>query len=87
MTELHWASKEPYHFIRATLTKFHHIKINHIWTQVSYSSPHEAHLRNKRVAFVKKEKYVVKLQKVIFQKSQKLLAENFPQKPPIQNIQ
>ena len=45
-----------YHFFRATLTKIHRIKINHIWTQIIYSSPHEAHLRNKRVAFVKKGK-------------------------------
>ena len=47
-----------------------------IWTQRSYSSPHEAHLKNQRVAFVNKEKLAVKSQKVILQKSQKLLAEN-----------
>ena len=57
---IHWASKETYHFFRAMLTKIHHIKMNYIWTQISYtcSSPHEAHLENKRVAFVKKEKNV-----------------------------
>ena len=27
---LHWASKETYHFFRATLTKIHHIKMDHI---------------------------------------------------------
>ena len=59
---LHWASKEIYHFFRATLTKIH-IKVNHIWTEISYSS-HDAHLKNQRVAFVKKEKNAVKLQKV-----------------------
>ena len=39
------------------------------------------------VAFVKKEENVVKLQKVIFQKSQKLLAENLFERAPIQNNQ
>ena len=39
------------------------------------------------VAFAKKEKYVMKSQKVTFQKSQKLLAENLHERPPIQNIQ
>ena len=61
--------------------------MNHIWTQISYSSPHEAHLINQRVAFVKKEKNAVKLQKEIFQKSQKLLPENLHERSPIQNIQ
>ena len=56
-----WASKETYHFFRVTLTKIHLIKMNHIWTQISFSFPHEAHLKNQRVAFVKKEKNVVKL--------------------------
>ena len=50
--------KRTYLFFRATLTKIYLIKMNHIWTQISYSSPHEAHLekKNQRVAFVKKEK-------------------------------
>ena len=39
-----------------------------------------------RDAFVKKEKNSVKLQKVIFQKSQKLLIDSLHEKPPIQNI-
>ena len=34
----HWASKETYLFCRVTLTKTHHIKINHLWTQISDSS-------------------------------------------------
>ena len=69
---IHWAWKETYRFFRATLTKIRRIKMNHIWTQKGYSSPHEAHLKkkNQRVAIVKKEKNAVKLQKVIFQKSQ-----------------
>ena len=58
--------------------------MNHIWTQISYCSSHEAHLKNQRVAFVKKEKSAMKLQKVIFQKSQKLLAENLHERPRIQ---
>ena len=76
MLHVHRASKETYRFFRATLTKIHHIKMNHLWAQISYSPLHEAHLKNQRVAVVKKEKNVVKLQKVIFQKSQKQLAEN-----------
>ena len=84
---IHWASKETYHFFIATPTKIHHIKINHIWTLISYSTPYETHLKYQRVAFVKKDKNVVKLQKVICQKSQKLLTENLHDRPPIQNIQ
>ena len=63
-------------FLRAMLTKIHCIKINHvIWKQICYSSPYEAHLKNQRVAFAKKEKDAMNSQKVIFQKSQKLLRE------------
>ena len=43
-------------FFKATLTKIHYIKINHIWTMMSYSTPCEAHLQNERVAFVKRRK-------------------------------
>ena len=39
------------------------------------------------IAFVKKEKNVVKLQMVILSKSHKLLTENLHKRPPIQNIQ
>ena len=73
------------------LTKIHNIKINHIWTQISYSTPYEALLQNQRDAFVKKEKNAVKLQKVIFSQkkkiSQKLLVKNLHERPPIENIQ
>ena len=61
--------------------------MNHIWTQISWITPYEAHLKNRRDAFVKKEKNEGKSQKVSFQKSQKLLAENHHERPPIQNIQ
>ena len=44
-------------------------------------------LKNQRVAFVKKEKNAGKLEKVSFQNSQKLFAENLHEKLPIQNIQ
>ena len=37
--QLHWASKETYHFFRARLTKIHTIKINNIWTQVNFNTP------------------------------------------------
>ena len=61
--------------------------MNHIWTQISYSSPHEAHLKNQRVGFVKQEEKLVKLQKVTLKKSQKLLADNLHERPPFQNFQ
>ena len=36
---IHWASKETYHFFRVTLNKIHAIKINDIWTQISFNTP------------------------------------------------
>ena len=52
-------------------------QINHMWTLIviSYSTPYEAHLKNQKVTFFKKEKNVLKSQKVFFQTSQKLLTE------------
>ena len=38
-------------------------------------------------AFARKEKYAMISQKVTFQKSQKMLAENLHERPPIQNVQ
>ena len=35
--DIHWASKETYHFFRAMLTKIYAIKINYIWTQISFN--------------------------------------------------
>ena len=35
------------YFSRATLTKIHCIKINHIWTHISYSYPYRAELKTK----------------------------------------
>ena len=58
--------KKLMNFFRATFTKILHIKINLVWTLISYSTPYEVHLRNQRVVFVKKDKNVVKLQRVIF---------------------
>ena len=40
-----------------------------------------------KIAFAKKEKNAMKSQVVTLKKSQKLLAENLPERPPIQNIQ
>ena len=60
--EIHWTSNETYHFFRLML-----IKMNHIWTLISYSSPHEAHLKIQRVAFVKKEKNEVKHERSFFE--------------------
>ena len=61
---IHWASKETYHFFRAT----------HIKMKISYNSPYQAHLKTIKFAWVKNEQNKVKSQEVIFQKSQKLLA-------------
>ena len=36
-----------------TLIKIHCIKLNPIWTLISYSSPYEGHLRNQMVACAK----------------------------------
>ena len=83
---IHWASKETYHFFRATLTKIHCIKIDNIQTQISYNSHYDTHQKNFKISFAIKEKNVTKLLKVTFQKSQKLLAENLRERPPIQNI-
>ena len=38
---IHWVSKEIYHFFTATLTKILSIKMNHSWTQISYSYPYK----------------------------------------------
>ena len=43
-------------------------------------------MKNLKITFAIKEKNVMKLLKVTFQKSQKLLAENLRERPPIQNI-
>ena len=60
---INWASKETYHFFRATLTKIQTIKMNHIWTQISYNTPYQAHLNKQlKFAWVKKEKHAVKSQ-------------------------
>ena len=69
---IHWASKETYHFFGATLTKIHSINMNHIhiWTQINYSIPYQAHLKKQTVCFSQKE---VKWGEITFQKSHKLL--------------
>ena len=72
--DIHWASKETYHFFRATLIKIQSIKMNHNWTQISYSTPYQAHLKNQMFDWVKRERHKVISQEVIFQNSQKLLA-------------
>ena len=66
MHELYTERQKKHHSFRATLTKTHHIRINHFGTLRSYSTPYEAHLKYQRVAFVRKGKNVVKLKKVIF---------------------
>ena len=44
--EVHLASKETFHFFTATLTKIHRIKINHIWTQISYTGCAQNYLQS-----------------------------------------
>ena len=46
--------------LQSALTNIHRIKINHIWTQKSYNSPHEVHVKNQKVTFFNKEKNAVK---------------------------
>ena len=55
------------HSLKSTV----HIKINHIWTHISYSTPYQAHLKQQRVACVKtkeRKNAVISQKKVIFQK-------------------
>ena len=40
------------------------------YLHIYYSSPYEAHLKNLKVAFAKKDKNAMKLQRVTFQTSQ-----------------
>ena len=68
------------------LTKIH-IKINHIWTQISYSSPYEAHLIKTIKGLLLSKRRKTEIAKGHFKKSQKLLADNLHERPPIQNIQ
>ena len=68
------------------LTKIHCIKII-IWKQICYSSPYEAHLKNQRVAFAKKEKDAMNSQKVIFSKITETTQRTSAKGRPIQNTQ
>ena len=43
--EIHWASKETYHFFRATHITIQSIEINHNWAYISYDTPYQAHLK------------------------------------------
>ena len=73
--DLHRASTETDNFLERH-AKIHRIKINHIWIQISYSSPYEAYLKVQKVVCVKTEKIAVKfITKGYFQKSQKLLTQ------------
>ena len=44
--------------------------MNHNWAQISKSTPYQAHLKKQTFHRVKKEKIKMKLQEVIFQKSE-----------------
>ena len=47
--------------------------MNHIWTQITYCTHYQAHLKKQMFAQVKKEENAVKSQEATFQISQKLL--------------
>ena len=53
---------------RATLTKIHCIKINHIWIHISHSTPYEAHLKNKALIVSKNWEKFSELAKGYFSK-------------------
>ena len=53
--QIHWASKETYHFLRVTHIKIQSIKMNHNWPQISSDTPYQAHLKKNTFAWVKKE--------------------------------
>ena len=57
-----WASKETYHFFRATLTKIQRIKMNHIWTQISCITTLEMHIWKKTITGVSLKPKGIKLQ-------------------------
>ena len=80
---VHWASKETYHFFRVTLTKIHSIKINHIWTQISFNTISEKH----KIFSLQKGENTVWSRNVIFRKSQKLHTERASRRWPIHKIQ
>ena len=69
MDNIHWASEglitsSEGRLLKSTSSK---LIIKIIWISISYSSPYEAHLKNPKFAFVKKEKKAVKSQEIIFQ--------------------
>ena len=66
--------QKKHHFFWATLTKIQSIKINHYCSQISYTTSYQAHPKKQTFVWVKEEQNKVKLQEIIFQKSQKLLA-------------
>ena len=80
------ASKETYHFLGATVTKIHRIKMNHIWIQNKLNLVLlMQHISEKRVACVKKGVNCGKiLQKVI---SRNCSLRELHEKLPFQNIQ
>ena len=86
MSVLHTEHQKKHHFFRATLTKIH-IKINHIWTQITYSSPYEAHLKNKITAFVKREKNRWNCKRSFFKNHRNCSPRYLHERPPIHNIQ
>ena len=53
---IHWASKETYHFFRATHIKIQSIRMNHNWAYISYNTPYQAHLKILRLRESKKNK-------------------------------
>ena len=76
---LYTERQKKHHFFRATLAKIH-IKINHIWIQISYSSPYESTSEKTKGCLCEKGENCSEIETSHFQKSQKLLTERAPQK-------
>ena len=54
--DLYTERQKKHHFSRETFTEIHCIKINHIWIQISYSTPYQAYLKQKGWLCKKSEK-------------------------------
>ena len=72
--------KETYHFFRATFTTIHCIKINNIWTQISFKYSLIRISEKHKIFSCQKGENAVKLRKVIFENRRNLLTERAPRR-------
>ena len=70
-SDVHWASKETYHFFKATHIKIQSIKMNHNWAQISSSTPYQACTSQKTNVSSSKKKKKSKIR----WKSQEVIAQ------------